>query len=382
MFWVGFAIALAVVSLPFLLIVLWKRDYAVLKRIFQSQPNQGKSNNLLFVVTILLLVFTISLLVGLQRQNDRQWLDRQEEIKNELKIDQAELLESVRTRGRYELVAGLLRDVQEEMSGQDSLSDAIISRIAALSSSFKPYNPIEVDSISNGKLSPERGQLLLQLINLGIDSSSMARLNDKASFAYADLRNAHLEGNDLRGVDLHGANLKNAKMAGVVLIHADLRGATLWGVDMSRAKLNGADMKRCDLRWSNLTGAHLSDADLNQSDVSGSKFRNAVLHRTLIKWAKVHNAIFIGADCEEAAFFDSQLIKTNLTNANLSNCLLRESTFEHCIMDGVDLTNAEVNTDWMDAINEWSVQGREAITAGYELVPTEGKKVFHLERKN
>src|SRR6185369_8634547 len=123
------------------------------------------------------------------------------------------------------------------------LSDELIARIASLSYSFTPYSYVEGDSISSKKLSPERGQLLLIIAGMKIDSVSLEKLMHQSVFSFANLRNADLQSAYLKGVNLQGAELRGANLEGINLNEANLRLADLWGVNLKRASLMSADLQ-------------------------------------------------------------------------------------------------------------------------------------------
>jgi hypothetical protein len=71
----------------------------------------------------------------------------------------------------------------------------------------------------------------------------------------ADLRDASLAMDDLRGANLRGANLQHANLRYACLEGANLRGANLAGADLRSTCLDGADLTGADL-----TGVRLTDA--------------------------------------------------------------------------------------------------------------------------
>ncbi len=154
---------------------------------------------------------------GITRQNEL--LKAQIQYQARSIEQQSELIESVKKGSLVFLMSHILDKVDEELTNHPrrTLSKETIARIAALNTAFQPYAYVKGDSLSVKKLSPERGQLLLVLSIMNMDSSSFDTIKAKTSFAGADLRGANLNGANLSGVDLRDANLKEA----------DLRGANL-----------------------------------------------------------------------------------------------------------------------------------------------------------
>jgi hypothetical protein len=95
-------------------------------------------------------------------------------------------------------------------------------------------------------------------------------LNRQLSLYQADLKNA-----DLNGFDLRWGNLSRANLEGAFLSMTDLRHAKLMKANLARAVLEGAALSNADLSWAtglrevDLNGICLHKAILYQTDLSG-----------------------------------------------------------------------------------------------------------------
>lgn len=67
------------------------------------------------------------------------------------------------------------------------LSLSLIGQIAALSQAFKPYRFLDRDTLIGRPLSPERGQLLVTICGLPLDTVTLERIFDRSTFKEADL---------------------------------------------------------------------------------------------------------------------------------------------------------------------------------------------------
>lgn len=289
---------------------------------------------------------------------------------------QAELIESVRKSSLVFLLSNILDKVDSELANNPgrTLSDATIARIAALSYSFRPYTYVIGDSLSAKKLSPERGQLLLALSKMQIDTNSWSRIMLQTSYEGADLREADLRGADLRGVNLRNADLQNANLQEANLAGADLRSTNLWGASLRAANLVKADLKRAELRWADLNGAKMREADLNGADLSSAQLRNVDFRGAMLKWADASGALFNESDLTGVDMFRTVLRKANFSKANLSEANLRltilsEATLRESDLGGARLVEAEVlDSNWLALLDEWSVKGAKEIQEKYEVV--------------
>jgi uncharacterized protein YjbI with pentapeptide repeats len=115
---------------------------------------------------------------------------------------------------------------------------------------------------------------------------------------------------DLRGVALSGVNLRGADLRGVNLSTADLSRA-----DLSKADLRGAYLLGTNLREANLSEANFGGVDLTGADVKGADLRGTYLGRTDLSEADLSAANLLEADLSGAT-----LVRTNFTEATLTNC--------------------------------------------------------------
>ena len=194
-----------------------------------------------------------------------------------------------------------------------SLSQSLIGQIAALSYSFKPYRYMEGDTLIESPLSPERGQLLITLTLLPLDTFTLRKIYQSATFESADLKSAVLIGAYLREVNLSWANLS-------------------WA-GLGEADLSKANLSRADLSWADLRGANLSRADLMWADLKGA---NSM-------WADLKGANLMWADLEWADLIEADLIGADLRGANLSRARLSKANLNGADLNGADLSRARLS---------------------------------------
>jgi hypothetical protein len=166
-----------------------------------------------------------------------------------------------------------------------SLSQSLIGQIAALSYSFKPYRYMEGNNLIKKSLSPERGQLLITLTLLPLDTATLYKIYKLATFESADLQGADLGNSNLSGANLNGANLSGAYLNG-----ANLSGANLTATNLNGANLNGASLNGAYLSEANLNGAYLSEANLRVADLSVANLSEAILSEADLSGANLSGA--------------------------------------------------------------------------------------------
>ncbi len=218
-----------------------------------------------------------------------------DKVDKEIELQQAGLSKQARDKTRF------------------NLSPSLIGQIVALSHSFKPYRYLEEDSLINEQLSPERGQLLITLTLLPLDTSCFNKIYKSSTFQQADLNNAVLREVYLSGADLNGADLHGADLSGT-----DLRGADLSGTDLRGADLSGTDLRGADLRRANLSGALFILANLHKADLN-----SANLSRVYLSGADLSEADLSEADLSEAYLKELDLRKLDLSEHDLRKFDLR-----------------------------------------------------------
>lgn len=289
---------------------------------------------------------------------------------------QAAMIDSGRQVGMINLMNLVLANVSEELgkTPERYLSDEMVEQIAALSYSFISHMYQEKDGIPADAQSPERGQLLLLLTTMRIDSGSMKKMLAKTSFAGALLREANLEGVNLVGADLQRADLQDANLKEANLNGTNLSFANLWGANLEKAQLIGANLKRADLSWSILNGADLKWGRLLEADLVAAQARNACLRGAFLQWADLTGAFLNEADLANTNMFRANLKKANLKKANLSGSILTYAIMSEANLDGINLVNADLTNliiadeNWLARLDEWQVGGAKDIQQKYQQI--------------
>jgi len=379
-FFLGFIACLSLVLIGWISISIW-REKPSTSIFFQK----NSSRSILTLSLILVGGFASSFLFFQQNKFSKIKANQQ----HKKLAEQFELEATTRKSNALILMNNLFDKIEEELKNNPKrmLSDEMVERIATLNYSFKPYQYFDGEKFSKKKWSPERGQLLLSLAKMNIDSSSFNQIKSKVSFLGADLIGADLSGADLSGVDLRQGNLENAILQEINLNNSDLREINLWGTNLSNAFLKNADLKRANLQWANLNHARLDSADLDDANLTSAKLRKANLSNTRLRWGEM-----IGAFLNEANLEGMDLLGTNLERANLHKANLRKTSLRWAILTeanlmeadltGVlELTNASVkDQNWLKDLEQWQVIGTKEIQKKHKIVKDKAKPFnYHLK---
>lgn len=262
--------------------------------------------------------------VLLFRQN--QLLSKQTELildQNQLilnqnnKIDiQSYLLESQRRSGLIIELTSILESIPKEnevstilIDGRVSLPQSIRGRIVALSRALRPYHYVNIssngrwisgspksdlkDSISSPiltrrPLSPERGQLLLSLVNSNVYMPEIIEMQP-----------------DFSSADLQGVNINSVDLSFIDLKYSDFSGANLFNVNFSSAELDGANFERANLIGANFNSASCDEANYDESRLNNTNFEacylaNTTFYRAILFRTQLKGAILLKANLEGA----------------------------------------------------------------------------------
>lgn len=380
-FLLGFMASLIVVTFVLTIVFIKRR----------KSPSATKAQTFIGLLLAALVVIA-GIVGGYIIMKQYELLEEQKRYQEKQNQHQSQLKESIRIKGQMVIMGNLMNTIEAELN-QDSrraLSDESISRIADLSHSLSPdaFNYVEVDSLSEHDLSQERGQLLLILLRMQIDSISFRKIMDKTSFAKADLQGADLKGTNLNGIDLMSANLKGADLSHAEVIEADLRGVNLWGANLSKADLSKTALNRVDLRWANMDEVVIKDAILEGSVLTNAKLREADLTNSYMRYSNLSGALLIEATLVNVIFFGSNFSEANLTGANLKMADLKTCSLYQTILDGADLSEVAFRDTkvhektWLLQLDKWQVAGAKKLQEQYKIIKNaSGKLPYSIQTK-
>jgi uncharacterized protein YjbI with pentapeptide repeats len=389
-FWIGFAASVAFILFFLALLFLWSKRFFLrnLRGKNQDSGRTAPSRSILLGIVMVLVLALGGMGGSWLGYNRGKSLKAKIQKQDQLILEQAEMMESVRQGNQSALMANVLNKIDEELSSQpdSQLTESTIARVVALSYSLKPYRYLSGDTLSDKKLSPERGQLLLALARMPINSVSFSKIKKDAPFFGADLRKANLQGTNLSGADLNGADLRDANLEGANLENVQLVRANLWGAMLDSANLSHANLRRADLQWAEINNADLSGAIMNGANLSDAKLRKTNLKRAEIQWAFADGALLIDANLTHADFLGTSLTRANLTNADLTEGNLMAVDLNDARLTGTNLSRVSCGADLLDNMTEWNIEEAAAYQAKFKVVDDTIRPfvsaVFRLQKNN
>lgn len=202
---------------------------------------------------------------------------------------------------------GIIKDVTKEgYRNSGKITKVNSNRLIAISKILKPYKYLENDVLIEKPLSPERGYLLLSLLEsnleLGviIDNNTQESLLSQLNFTYAELNNASLTGLEIYNINLDNSSLKASNFTKSTFIRSSFANANL-----SNTIFLKSDVMNCSFENSNLESVSFKDSTLNNVKFENANLKNANFSNCDIININLRNATVIGAK------FDNAIVKPN-----------------------------------------------------------------------
>ena len=277
-------------------------------------------------------------------------------------------------------------DLQDDP--QRTLTPETIDRISAFCYGARPYLTVDADSLGAGPYSPERGQLLLVLARMNLDSASWSTVKARATFARAFLPGATLSHTDLRHADLRSAWLRDAELRDARLAFANLEYASLWGADLKGANMIDIKLRFSDLSWAVLEDADLASADLSGASLVSSRLDRANLRGARIEWADARYAMIRHADLVNARIGGLDLTNAQLDMSRLDSADLLEATLIQTRLAGCSLQGAYVGRaiiaqrDWFGLLESFHATGVDDLRTRFHIIQlgTDDPPRYRLEK--
>ena len=202
---------------------------------------------------------------------------------NTLVKQQVLLSEASRRSAQTFIMGDVLSDINTELENVANkkrvLSSTLTGRIISLSIVMKPYKYLVRDTLINRPLSPERGQLLLSLLESEIDTAFLRReIFKKANFKYADLEGVVLKGKNLNDLDLSHSNLSESRLENCSLVKTNFSGnSNLTNTKIWFSNASKAQFFDCNCRGLSVIESSLEDSFFRGSDLQGAQFGSGTL---------------------------------------------------------------------------------------------------------
>lgn len=250
-------------------IFIGKKLVGVLRKIDKDLPRLERESlyELLSVIfyrltRVWLIILLVSLLpIILLYQQNKILRQQSELIANQITESQNSnlLIEAERRNSLMSNLNVILTQISNELEISDNgeLSDNLIGQICALSITLKPYKFLKNGLPSDIELSPERGELLLFLLNSELNETTLSKIYKRGNFEKADLSDYSLSNFKLDHINLSGADLSNSDLS---------------FTSLKLARLVNTNFYNSNLSYTDFSDAYLLSSNFNQSMLNKTNF--------------------------------------------------------------------------------------------------------------
>lgn len=219
-----------------------------------------------------------------------------------IRLDQQTYLQEAERRGGLVFLFSNIMDAIDKELKEDynndsirNLSPQLIGRIITLSRRLEPYRYLDGDTLITKALSPERGQLLINLLESQLDDFTYICIFKEAEFRNADLWGVNLKGKCLSEINLQYANFcdNNSLWWKANLENVDFSFSNLSNANLTWANLSRSNFAYAQLRETNFSHANLQGVDFGKTGLFNIKLEKADLRGTIFKNTHVNTLNFI-----------------------------------------------------------------------------------------
>lgn len=304
----------------------------LIAHIFWRLTRIGIIGLIIAITPLVILVIQTKLL---QKQNTKIDLQNSLIEQQGIRLDQQTYLQEADRRGSLVfLFSNIMDQVDKELTDGSSreLSPQLRGRIIALSSRLKPYHYLEGDELIRYPLSPERGQLLVTLLESKLDNSTYEEIFRRGDFSYADLKGAVLDSFIINGIKLDHADFTNANLVGTKIVNSNLM-----RTNFENCYMEGADLSHSNLNYSRLSG------NLRKATLENTTFSNMERLSCTFNSAVITSSSFEGSKLKGSDFSSAEIKDTYFTSADLDGVYIdSDSTWFNSLSDSNDINPPEL----------------------------------------
>lgn len=289
---------------------------------------------LIIAIVPLALLFQQNKLIGKQTDQikiQNMLFEKQHEMTSvqiDLLKEQSELTNASTVSSQITLLGDLLKDLSsyldKHVSPKRTLSMELTARLITLSQGFEPYVQLKDGKLVR-PLSPERGQLLLYLLESKIDTSFLKyEIFPKANFSYANMEDLYLKDVFLSGAYLNFSSFNNSVID---------KSKFTWSL------LKNTSFDNSEIRGSNFHGSQLHNTDFDSAAITYSNFNYTYLDSSSFYNAKMLRVDFIGASIIDTDFCDASFSFFNAPD--FDRCIVNDRFWPELMGNNGDLEWAE-----------------------------------------
>jgi len=307
---------------------------------------------LIYSISSILIIFSIFIFFVIREYNHRKQEDKKLAKENKI-IENAKLIKATRTPQLISIYDAISRELNNDYGndGIRNISSELKGRIISLSNKLTPYIYIKEGEIITQELSPERGELFLNLHESNLEYDTFYEIVTEANFTYSDFSNLDLSYIDFSksifGIETEFNNEVRLLLSTKKTI--DFSYSNFRGAKLDNTTLYGT-FSYCDFRDINSIGLRILWSSFIQSNFDNAKIGECVFKNASFNNSSFKNASLGGIKAYEQGFFNCDLRGVNFENSTISGGK-EEFTFDNCFFSSsITFFNYKLNVDHFSTI--------------------------------
>lgn len=305
------------------------------------------------LITSLLPTLLILLQVYYLKGQNRLITGQNERMKQQTFLQEA---------NRRSFTIGIVDQMVKEVTAPGGLTGSKLAtnrtRLIAISKILKPYRYLDGDRLIEKPVSPERGYLLLSLLessipstilNQKIDGITDERFMSAINFSYAEMKNASVTEKNLKDIHLDFSNLEGSNF-----MKSQFTG-TRAGI-----KTNGNKIENLYNKCS-FTHAYLRSVIFDFCDFTRCDFSNGDMLGTSFARSTLINVNFSNANLENTNFNGSELTNVNFTNANILNSNFDNAVVSPNFLETMEAQLPSESYEYLESTYDFKISKKKGI---------------------
>lgn len=165
---------------------------------------------------------------------------------------------------------------------------------------YKPYKYLDDNKLTQTKISPERGQLLITIANSKLDTNTILKIFEASNFDHSDLN----------GAKFNNVYLKNLRMNDASMINCSFGNSNLQNISFYNCNLSNSSFYKSNLKLAFMTICDLSNASFWElNSIHNAAFPGSILDSTTFRFVNFNGVQINDDDFSSSKFYKCEVTK-------------------------------------------------------------------------
>jgi len=291
------------------------------------------SKNSVIVIGSLGIGTAVSIFLAYQANRLVNEQNKLVKVQNSIIEQQSHLQEAERRSSYIFLMSNILDNLESDLKTESTISETTQSRLIALSSALKPYKYLDKDSLTDYKISIEKGYLFKTLINLNVPSSLINPILSKSDFRYTDLAGIRSTRNDtIDEINLSNSYFNESLFTNSIFKKINCFDCKIYNSEIDNIEVHNFNCEDCDINDavfkkinSNYKQPH---QNIKSSELSWKEKENIRQPKFNFKNITIRNSKFKDINLKNFDFWFAEIKNTHFCNCNFPSNFFFQSDID------------------------------------------------------